>query len=34
VMMIAGGVWLAVKARRGELMRDDGGAAVPGRAPA
>ncbi|HYQ11823.1 MAG TPA: prolipoprotein diacylglyceryl transferase family protein [Solirubrobacterales bacterium] len=34
VMMIAGGVWLAVKARRGELLRDDGGATVPSRAPA
>ena len=34
VMMIAGGVWLAVKARRGELLRGDGGATVPSRAPA
>ena len=34
VMMIAGGIWLAVKARRGELTRDDGGATVLNRAPA
>jgi len=34
VMMVAGGVWLAVKARRGELLRGDGGATVPSRAPA
>jgi phosphatidylglycerol---prolipoprotein diacylglyceryl transferase len=35
VMMIAGGVWLVVKARRGELLRDDAGqAARTGEAPA